>query len=541
MLEINLSGIKKTYGFTNVLDDVCLEIHTRDRIAIVGKNGAGKTTLFKIIKGLETYESGTLSIKKGNTIGFLQQIPPDYDDSSVKQVLMTAFSELVSIEEEMKDLETEMGNPNTRKLEKTVNRYGRLQEIFINKNGYEMNSELSKICFAFDISEDMQNQQFSSLSGGQKTVVHLATLLLEKPDILLLDEPTNHLDIKTIEWLEEFLKKYPGTVIINSHDRYFLDKVVNKIASLENGKCTLYHGNYSHFTEEQERELMAEFQGFKTQQKQIQAMKEAIKRYRDWGNRSSNEKFFKAAKNLEKRLERIETLDKPQLQKAKMPLNFSQNSRSGNDVIKVKALRMSYDHKVVLDNMSFDIKYGENVCLMGDNGSGKTTLVKIILKEIEPLSGEVHLGSNINIGYLSQHITFENENLTVLEEFKRDFSGSETQLRAILAKFYFNGENVFKKISDLSGGEKVRLKFAKMVQKDINFLILDEPTNHIDIETREMLEEALQEFKGTLLFVSHDRYFTNKLSQKIAELRNGKITYYLGNYDEYRERKDSKK
>lgn len=540
MLEIALNDIKKNFGFKNVLDGFCLEVNSNDRIAIVGKNGAGKTTLFKIITKEEQLDSGIISIRKGSRIGFLQQIPPKYNSCMiVNDILMTAFSNLQEIQKEMNKLEKEMAKENGN-IQKIINRYGKLQDIFMNQGGYDIEHNLSKICMAFNITDEMRNQKFESLSGGQRTMVHFAKLLLAQPEILLLDEPTNHLDIKTIEWLEDFLKKYKGTVVINSHDRYFLDKVVNKIALLENGKCSLYHGNYSYFVKEQERELMAEFQDYKTQQKQIQAMKDAIKRYKDWGNRSSNEKFFKAAANIEKRLERMEMIDKPELQKKTLPLNFQQNGRSGKRVISVKDVSVMFGDNIVLEDANLEINYGEKVCLIGTNGSGKTTLIKIILKELEPTSGIVELGSNVKIGYLSQHIKFDDENITVLEEFRKKFNGSETELRSTLAKFFFNGENVFKQINKLSGGEKVRLILAELIQKDINFLILDEPTNHIDIDTRETLEEALTDFKGTILFVSHDRYFVNKLAERIIELKNGKTTSYVGNYDYYIEKQQNK-
>lgn len=540
MAEISFNSVVKNFGFKNVLDEFNLEIAKNDRIAIVGKNGAGKTTIFKIIKGMENIESGTVSINKRKSIGFLQQIPPEFPiEFTVKDVLLTSFHSLFKIYDEMKILEEKMSNINSLDIEKTMVQYGNLQEKFMNCGGYEIESNVAKICSAFNINDNMTNQAFSTLSGGQKTIVFFAKLLLEKPDILLLDEPTNHLDIKTLEWLESFLKNYPGTVVINSHDRYFLDNVASKILHLENGKGKIYHGNYSYFIDEQEKELMNEFQDFKSQQKQILAMKDAIKRYRDWGNRSSNEKFFKAAKNLEKRLERMEMIDKPQLSKKILPLTFQQNSRSGKDVLFLDNLSMIYGDKIILDEALFRVNYGEKICLMGDNGCGKSTLLKIILGEIEPYDGKVMLSPSIKVGYLSQNVEFENEEETILDEFRRHFNGSETLMRSTLAKFYFNGENVYKRISKLSGGEKVRLKFAELIQKDVNFLILDEPTNHIDIDTREMLEESLQEFEGTLLFVSHDRYFVNKLAEKVAELKDGKLTMYLGNYDYYTEKKNS--
>jgi ATP-binding cassette subfamily F protein 3 len=538
MIEISLNNIKKNYGFKNVLDGLNLEIQTGDRIAIVGNNGAGKTTLFKIIMGIESYNEGTVSLKKGSTLGFLEQVQPNYDkDIIVKDILMQAFLELTEIEKELNVLEIKMANylEDTNKLMK---RYGELQTYFISKDGYNIDLNISKMCSVFKITEDMLYKKFSSLSGGQTTVVHLASLLLSKPDVLLLDEPTNHLDISMIEWLEEFLKNYDGTVIISSHDRFFLDKVVKKIIFLDNGKGSIYHGNYSYFVQEQERELISEFQNYKTQQKQIQAMNEAIKRYADWGNRSGNEKFFKAAANLQKRIDRIKIIDKPQAQNTKLPLIFSQNDRSGKDVVNIKDVSISFTEKTVLKMINFKINYGEKVCIIGKNGSGKTTLIKILLGQLTNYSGEVKIGSNVKIGYLSQQICFEDEKKTVIDEFRKHFNGTETSLRAALAKFYFNGENVFKRIDKLSGGEKVRLKLAELIQSDVNFLVLDEPTNHIDIYTKETLEDSLLEFKGTILFVSHDRYFINKLASRVVEIEDGKLITYLGNYDYYKQKKN---
>lgn len=536
MTEININNLVKSFGFRNVLNGFNIDINSGERVALIGANGSGKTTVFKIIAGIENPTSGSVSIRKGATIGLLSQVSPEVNNSiTVKMLLTECFKNIYEIEDQMHKLEIKMGSLiNQEELDIVLKRYGKLQDKYEQLGGYEINSELSKICNGFKISAEMLDRPFNSLSGGEKTRVNLASLMLNKPSILLLDEPTNHLDIETLEWFENFLNNYKGTILISSHDRYFLDKVVKKVILIERGKAEIFHGNYSYYLAENESRILNEFADYKTQKKQVEAMKESIKKLREWGKIGDNEGFFKRANCIERRLEKMELLERPQLQKARLPLNFIQNDRSGNEVIIISNLCMVYGGKVILENANFDLLYGEKVCLMGKNGSGKTTLIKLILGELEPLSGGVKLGSNLKIGYLSQHIAFPDESKTIFEEFREHFNGTETQLRATLAKFQFNGENIFKRIEKLSGGEKVRLKFAELIQNEINCLILDEPTNHIDIDTREMLEESLQDFAGTLFFVSHDRYFINKLANKVVELENGKIVSYLGNYDYYK-------
>ncbi|MDO5569359.1 MAG: ABC-F family ATP-binding cassette domain-containing protein [bacterium] len=537
MLEIGLNKIVKGFGFKRVLDEFDFEAVTGERIALIGPNGCGKTTIFKIIAGLENANSGLVSIRKDATLGLLSQIPPKVDDNcSVRDVLTRGLKHLYDMETRLREIEDRMAHCTPEKLDSILKDYGKLQEAFEQMGGYELESKVSKICSGFKIKEEMLDRPFNTLSGGEKTIVNLASLIISNPSILLLDEPTNHLDIDTLEWFENFLSNYRGTVIISSHDRYFLDKVATKTVLIDKGKSETFHGNYSYYLQENERRIMAEFEDFKTQQKQIEAMKTAIKKLREWGKIGDNERFFKRAACIEKRLEKIELLDKPE-QKKELPLNFTIEQRSGKDVLVVENLGIIVGDKLLFEGADFSLRYGEKVCLMGKNGSGKSTFVKALLGQTEICDGNIKLGSNVSIGYIPQEIRFEDEAATILDTAREYFSGTETQLRASLAKFLFYGETVFKRVGKLSGGEKVRLKLFELIQKKANFLILDEPTNHIDIDTKEMLEEALQEYQGTVLFISHDRYFINKLAQRVLNIEDCKVQQYLGNYDYYREQK----
>ena len=411
--------------------------------------------------------------------------------------------------------------------------YGKIQEKYITLGGYEKQEKFCKICSKFKIDEVMLKQNYNNLSGGEKTKINLAKLLLKNPDILLLDEPTNHLDIESMNFLEELILKYKGTILIVSHDRYFLDKVITKTVLLENGKENIYFGNYSYFLEEDERRILSQFENYKNQQKQIEKMKESIKTLRKFGEIAKNEMFFKRAKSIEKRLEKMEVLEKVDIDKKTIDLKFIIENRSGKDVLKIENLTKSFDEKVIFQNANMFLTYGEKVSLIGKNGSGKSTLIKMILGIDKAYSGELKIGTSIKLGYIPQNIIFENINQTILEYFMEESNLSETQARCKLAKYGFRGEDVFKKIGKLSGGEKVRLILIKLIQKDVNFLILDEPTNHIDIDTREILEEALKQYTGTVLFVSHDRFFINKIATRILNIEENQIKSYYGNYDDF--------
>ena len=413
------------------------------------------------------------------------------------------------MENRLREMELQMARDD-QNLELILQKYGKLQERYIAQGGYEVEEKFKKICSGFKFDNEFLKKDYNSLSGGEKTIVNLATILLKNPSILLLDEPTNHLDLETLEWLENFLIEYKGTTLLISHDRYFLDRVVTKTILLENGHTKIYFGNYSYFLEEDERRTLAEFEMYKTQQKQIEKMKESIKKLREFGRLAGNEMFFKRAKSIEKRLEKIEVLDK-RVEK-KLPIKINSSGKPGKDILVIKNLNKSYGDNIIFNNFNMQVLGGEKVQLKGKNGSGKSTLIKIILGKDNDFSGEVKINPSVKIGYIPQEIKFNNESDTILEYFLQNYGGSETEARTFLARYMFYGENVFKRLKELSGGERVRLLIAKLVIKQTNFLILDEPTNHLDISTRELLEENLKEYKGTILFVSHDRYFASKIA-----------------------------
>ena len=542
MMDISIANAKKNYGFKNILDDFALDVTSGEKIGLIGPNGCGKTTLFKLITKEEGLDSGSISIRKGANVRLLSQMPPVVDDEcTVRDILTRDFKDVFEIEIQMKELEKQMAVADPNELERILNNYGKLQNRFMDLDGYTIDSKISELCNKFRIDGNMLNRKFNTLSGGEKTIVNLASIMLSNPDILLLDEPTNNLDIDTLEWLESYLKSYTGTIILCSHDRYFLDKVVSKIVLIERGKSEIFFGNYSYYLKENERRTLSEFEQYKDQQKMIEAMKRKIKQLQEFGKLAypGGESFFKRAASIQKRLDKIELLDKPETAK-EIPLNFPMIDRSGKQVLMVCDFDLTVADKDLLDQVSFDVAFKDRICLMGKNGSGKSTLIKYImgLYENEQEDDHVRIGSNVSIGYIPQTIIFEDDNATILDVARKSYYGSETHLRASLAKFMFNGENVFKRVGTLSGGEKVRLKLFELMQKNINLLVMDEPTNHIDITTQEVLEEALKEYPGTILFISHDRYFINEIAQKIFYIEDKGITKYLGNYDDYRDTKE---
>ena len=526
MIDINLSKISKSYGFDKVLNDISLTIKKGEKIALIGSNGSGKSTLLKIISKIENVDSGEVSIRRGASVGYLSQIPDQVNNITVKDYIYEAFNNLINLKEKLEQMQNNLSSNI-----KLINKYYNLQEEFINLGGYEFETKISKVIPIFNITDEMLSRNFNTLSGGEKTICSLIKLLLIEPDILLLDEPTNHLDIKKIEWLENYLRSYKGTVVIVSHDRYFLDKVVNKTILLTKRDLEIYFGNYTYFIKENEIRIMLEFKKYKDQQKIIEAMKKSIKRLQEYGklcSPSGGEIFFRRASSIKKRLDKLEKLEKPE-DKKKIDIDFNSETRSGKEVLKINSLNIVFNNKALLEDSNLDLLYKEKACLIGENGVGKSTLIKEILKG----NNNIKIGSNIEIGYMPQEIVFEDNNLNVKEEARKYFIGTEEQLRSKLFKFLFEGENIYKKIKYLSGGEKVRLKLFCLTQNKYNFLILDEPTNHIDIDTREILENALIEFNGTILFVSHDRYFINKVANNIVVLKNKKLNKYIGNYDDF--------
>lgn len=536
MIEIELNNIIKNYGLKNVLNGMNLTLKTGERAAIIGCNGAGKSTVLKIIMKQENISAGTINIRKNATIGILRQIY-EYEETNpnVYTFLQRSFEHFFELETKLKKLENEMSyEKDDEKISELLQKYGNVQQKYIQMGGYDIQEKFNKICSGLQINEKMLNQNYNDLSGGEKTIVNLGALLLKEPSILLLDEPTNHLDMEKLEWLERFLKEYKGTILMVSHDRYFLDKIATKTILLENGKEKIYFGNYSYFLKEDEKRTLAEFENYKNQQKMIKKMKESIKTLRKFGELAKNEMFFKRAKSIEKKLAKIEQLPQVDLEQ-KTLLNFKLNidSRSGKDVVIINNLNKNFESKNIFENANLQIHYGEKIALIGKNGTGKSTLLKIIMNEDCEYTGEIKIGQSVNIGYIPQEINFEDDNQTILNFFEQFDNRNETEIRTSLAKYMFRGNDVFKKVSSLSGGEKVRLILAKLLKQNINFLILDEPTNHIDIETRELLEEAIKEYSGTVLFVSHDRYFINNLAERIVEVKEKRFFSYVGNYDEY--------
>lgn len=536
MIEIELNNIIKNYGLKNVLNGMNLTLKTGERAVLIGCNGAGKSTVLKIIMKQENISAGTINIRKNATIGMLKQIY-EYEETNpnVYTFLQRSFEHFFELETKLKKLENEMSyEKNDEKMSELLQKYGNVQQKYIQMGGYDIQEKFNKICSGLQINEKMLNQNYNDLSGGEKTIVNLGALLLKEPSILLLDEPTNHLDMEKLEWLEKFLKEYKGTILMVSHDRYFLDKIATKTILLENGKEKIYFGNYSYFLKEDEKRTLAEFENYKNQQKMIKKMKESIKTLRKFGELAKNEMFFKRAKSIEKKLAKIEQLPQVDLEQ-KTLLNFKLNidSRSGKDVVIINNLNKNFESKNIFENANLQIHYGEKIALIGKNGTGKSTLLKIIMNEDCEYTGEIKIGQSVNIGYIPQEINFEDDNQTILKFFEQFDNRNETEIRTSLAKYMFRGNDVFKKVSSLSGGEKVRLILAKLLKQNINFLILDEPTNHIDIETRELLEEAIKEYSGTVLFVSHDRYFINNLAERIVEVKEKRFFSYVGNYDEY--------
>ncbi|PKJ53033.1 ribosomal protection-like ABC-F family protein [Bacillus sp. SN10] len=531
MTICSVKNVMKSFGGNIIFENISLEIKNGERVGLVGRNGSGKTTIFQLLTGMESLDAGAIHMKKGTRIGHVAQIPKFDEDMTVYDVLSSAFKAEKELEREMRTLENNMAEEREPSaLQRLMERYGVIQEKFAFLGGYEIEANIMKVANGLQVTE-LFPRSFLELSGGEQTKVSLAYMLLQKPDLLLLDEPTNHLDLFAVEWLEQFLKEYNGTVMVISHDRYFLDEVVTKIFDLEDGEIHVYHTNYSRFVEEKEERLLQEFQAYQEQQKKIKKMKEAIKRLREWANQANppNEGLHKRARSMERALERMEKLKKPILERKQMGLQFEGQERSGKDVVVMKEVSKGFAEHLLFNEANLHVRFQERAAIVGRNGTGKTTLLKLLLEEIEPDAGEIRIGSSVKIGYLSQH-AYGNMKSNVLEAFRECVTVTEGEARHILAKFLFYGPAVFKKVTQLSGGEKMRLRLAQLMYQDINFLILDEPTNHLDIESREVLEEALEQYNGTILAVSHDRYFLNKLFEKTYWIDECKLFEFAGNY-----------
>ena len=538
MIVLSCNNLNKSFGIDTILENVSFTVNEGDKVGIIGVNGTGKTTLFKILSGIYGYDSGDIYLGKGVEIGYLEQNTNFHSEGTIFEEVLEVFKDLIEMETYLRDLEVkianESSNPNSKELEKIMNEYSNKLEKFSELNGYGYKSEAKGVLKGLGFSDEDMDKKINILSGGEKTRVLLAKLLLKNPSLLLLDEPTNHLDSEAIEWLEVFLKQYKGTVIIISHDRYFLDQVVNRVFEIHNKKLRTYNGNYSKFTELSKVEKELEIKKFEDQQKEIKKQEESIDRLKAYGR----EKHLKRARSKEKMLDKVEVLDRPEMYRKKANIKFSPSVTSGNDVLEARDISMGYGDRTLFRNLNLNIYRGEKVALIGPNGAGKSTLFKIIMNSLQPLTGSVKLGTNVHVDYFHQEQKTLNLDNTIIDEIWNDHPQlTQTTLRTMLGAFLFEDEEVFKKISTLSGGERARVAILKLILSNSNFLLLDEPTNHLDIDSKEVLEEALLNYEGTLFTISHDRYFLNTVIDKILVLDENGITEYLGNYDYYIEKK----
>ena len=538
MIVLSCNNLNKSFGIDSILENVSFTVNEGDKIGIVGVNGTGKTTLFKVISGIYGYDSGDIYTSKDCEIGYLEQHTNFHSNNTILEEVLEVFKDLIEMENYLRNLEVkiaeESANPNSNKLEKIMDEYSHKLEKFSDMNGYGYKSEAKGVLKGLGFSDDDMNKPIDVLSGGEKTRVLLGKLLLRKPTLLLLDEPTNHLDAEAIEWLEVFLKQYKGTVILISHDRYFLDQVVNRIFEIHNKRLKSYNGNYSDFVKASIVEKEIEQKKYEDQQKEIKKQEESIERLKAYGR----EKHVKRARSKEKMLAKVDVLDKPDGERKRARIEFNPSVTSGNDVLQLRDISMGYGEKILFKDINLDIYRGEKVALIGANGIGKSTLFKIIMNELTPFSGDVKFGTNVNVSYFHQEQKTLNLENTIIDEIWNDNTHlTQTTLRSMLGAFLFEGEDVFKKISTLSGGERARVAILKLILSKANFLLLDEPTNHLDIDSKEVLEEALCGYTGTVFTISHDRYFLNTVVDKILVLDETGITEYLGNYDYYLEKK----
>ena len=519
MTAIAVHQLNKYYGSNHVLKGITFEIFSGEKIGLLGKNGSGKTTLFKIISDAEPYESGDVIKASRKKIEILAQIPVFAENDTVEDILRSSFEEVTKIYEAMKEIE---GDSNPVVLQQ----YGMLMDEYERLGGYDTDVKIEKICNGMKISEDMRKSFFSLLSGGEKTRVNLARILLRDCDILLLDEPTNHLDLTSLSWLEQFLKEFRGTVVIISHDRVFLDNVVKRIIEIEDGKANFYSGNYSWYAEEKLSRFIYQSQRYDRQQKEIKRIEDRAKWF------LANDRYTTKHHAILSRINHMEKIDKPITYK-KVNEDFSELRHTAKELVSFNGVSKSYGAKKLLDNIDLSIARNDRIALIGENGCGKTTLLKLIIGDEPSDSGIVKVSSNVKIAYMPQIIRFDDENATVLDTLRYTFDLTEDKARSILVNFLFRGLEVSKKVGSLSGGEKSRLKLCMLMQNQINFLILDEPTNHLDIDSREWIENAVADWGGTMLFISHDRYFLNKFASRIWAMEDGKISDFYGSFDDY--------
>lgn len=528
-------NISKSYGVVDILKDVSFHIEDKEKIAIVGINGSGKTTLLKIIMGEESADSGQVVVAKDTTIGYLSQHQDISFDNTVYAEMLATKKHIIDMEANIRQLEQDMKHANGEALDKIMETYNRLQNTYDRENGYAYESEITGVLKGLGFDKADYDRHINTLSGGQKMRIALGRLLLTKPDIIILDEPTNHLDMLSIAWLEGFLASYQGSVIIVSHDRYFIDKIATKVVEIDNTKGIIYHGNYSYYSKKRGEIRASQMKAYLNQQAEIKHQEGVIAKLKQF----NREKSIKRAESREKMLDKVERLDKPTEVASEMRLSLTPSVESGNDVLTVSGLSKSFGANSLFEGLDMEIKRGEHVALIGGNGTGKTTILKMINRLVSKDAGNIALGSRVKIGYYDQEHQVLSLHKTIFDEISDSYPDlNNTKIRNVLAAFLFTGEDVFKKIGDLSGGERGRVSLAKLMLSPANFLILDEPTNHLDIQSKEILEEAIRNYEGTVLFVSHDRYFINKISTRIIELRDKKLYSFIGNYDYYESHKD---
>ena len=529
-------NICKAFGDNEVLKNASFHIEEREKAAIVGINGAGKSTLLKIIMGEMAADDGQTVLNKGASIGYLAQHQEMQSGNTIFDELLTVKRDVLDLEARIRSMELSMKQAEGAELQELMDQYARLSHEFEQKNGYAWKSEITGVLKGLGFTEEDFSKHVDTLSGGQKTRVSLGKLLLSKPDIIMLDEPTNHLDMGSITWLETFLMNYQGAVLIVSHDRYFLNRVVTKVIEIDQGEVTTFMGNYSDYAQKKAMLREAQMQAYLNQQREIKHQEEVIAKLKSF----NREKSIKRAESREKMLDKLDVLDKPSEVKADMHIELEPRVVSGNDVLTVLGLSKAFPPQTLFKDIDFEIKRGERVALIGSNGTGKTTILKILNQVIPADAGEVHLGSRVQIGYYDQEHHVLHMEKTVFEELSDAYPTlTNTKIRNVLAAFLFTGDDVFKRIKDLSGGERGRVSLAKLMLSEANFLILDEPTNHLDIVSKEVLEDALNHYTGTVLFVSHDRYFINTVATRILDLENQGLTNYIGNYDYYLEKKET--
>lgn len=532
---LSCNNISKSFGTDVIIKSCSFNIEDHEKAAIVGINGAGKSTLLKIITGIEPADTGLVTLAKDKTLGYLAQQQNLGSDNTIYDELLSVKQYVLDMEKELRSIEKRMNTADGDELENLMKKYSDLNHRFEMENGYAYKSEITGVLKGLGFSEEDFTLNVNTLSGGQKTRVALGRLLLAKPDIILLDEPTNHLDMESIRWLENYLLNYNGAVLIVAHDRYFLDKIVSKIIELDNGVATVFSGNYTDYAAKKAILRNMKLKEYLNQQREIKHQEDVITKLKQF----NREKSIKRAESREKMLDKIEIVDKPQELNDKMNIKLEPNVVSGNDVLTISGLSKSFDDVTLFDNIDIEIKRGERVALIGNNGTGKTTILKLINGIIEPDSGSIYLGAKVNIGYYDQEHHVLDPDKTIFDEIRDAYPDlNNTQIRNTLAAFLFTNEDVFKYIRDLSGGEKGRVSLAKLMLSNANFLILDEPTNHLDIVSKEILENALNNYTGTVLFVSHDRYFINAAATRIIELSNKTVVNYIGNYDYYLEKRD---